>query len=196
MLNRKVDPGQTVAASLQSPVLFTIAENLQQMQVEISVDEADIGRVEEGQRIKFTVDSFPGRNFAGKVAQIRKASHEVSNVVTYTVVALAANPNLRLLPGMTANVEIVIGESENALRVPATALRFNPPGMPKGPVNKSGEPLSASERRRATGRARFAELRDELNLDEAQQERLKVIFRETGAAKRKIRAAGMAPDET
>ena len=100
------------------------------MEVYISVDEADIGSVRVGNEVLFTVDSFPGRRFAGEVHQIRKVAEDISNVVTYTVVATATNPDLSLLPGMTANVNIVVGQREDVLKVPASALYFQPPDAP------------------------------------------------------------------
>ncbi len=105
---RNVDAGQTVAASLQAPVLFTIAQDLHDMQVEAAIDEADVGRLRVGQRSGFTVDAFPRRNFAGEIRQIRKSPLNVQNVISYTVVISAANPDLALLPGMTANVRIEV----------------------------------------------------------------------------------------
>jgi HlyD family secretion protein len=123
---RNVEPGQTVASSLQSPILFTIAQNLSRMQVETSVDEADVGRVSEGQEASFTVDALPGRVFSGKVRQVRKAALVVQNVVTYTVVVTAENPDMRLLPGMTANVRIITDRRDNVLKIPNAALRFRP----------------------------------------------------------------------
>jgi len=129
VVGRSVDVGQTVAASLQAPTLFTIAQDLRNMQVDTNVDEADVGRVKVGQTATFTVDSFPGRTFTGEVVQIRKAPLVVQNVVTYDVVVSAKNPEQRLLPGMTANVRIVIEQKEGVLQVPNAALRFRPPGM-------------------------------------------------------------------
>jgi len=126
---RSVDVGQTVAASLSAPTLFTIAQDLRHMQVDTNVDEADVGRVKLGQAATFTVDSFPGRTFTGEVVQIRKAPLVVQNVVTYDVVVTAKNPEQRLLPGMTANVRIVIDQKESVLQVPNAALRFRPPGL-------------------------------------------------------------------
>jgi HlyD family secretion protein len=128
VVSRAVDVGQTVAASLQAPTLFTIAQDLTKMQVDTSVDEADIGRVREGGQATFTVDAFPGQTFRGTVVQIRKAPQVVQNVVTYTVVVNVDNTGGRLLPGMTANVRIVTAERENVLKVPNAALRFRPPG--------------------------------------------------------------------
>jgi HlyD family secretion protein len=130
VISRNVETGQTVAASLQTPVLFRIAQDLARLEVYISVDEADIGVVQVGNKVLFTVDSFPGKTFAGDVHQIRKISEEISNVVTYTVIATADNPDLTLLPGMTANVNIVVGERDAVLKVPATALYFQPPDEP------------------------------------------------------------------
>jgi len=127
VVKRSVDTGQTVAASLQAPELFVIARNLSDMQVDTSIDEADVGRVRVGQQASFTVDSFPGRSFNGEVMQVRKAAQVVSNVVTYTVVVSAANPDLGLLPGMTANVRIVTAHEDRVLKVPNAALRFRPP---------------------------------------------------------------------
>ncbi|MEX2241151.1 MAG: HlyD family efflux transporter periplasmic adaptor subunit [Burkholderiales bacterium] len=125
---RNVDAGQTVAASLQAPVLFTIARDLRDMQVEAAIDEADVGRLRPGLPASFTVDAFPRRSFAGEIVQIRKSPVNVQNVVSYTVVISARNPELALLPGMTANVRIVVEQRENALKVPNAALRFRPAG--------------------------------------------------------------------
>ena len=129
VVSRNVDVGQTVAASLQAPTLFTIAQDLAKMQVDTNVDEADVSRVRVGQRVTFTVDAFPGRAFRGEVVQIRKAPQIVQNVVTYDVVVSAENAELRLLPGMTANVKVVTDQKEDVLRVPNSALRFRPPGV-------------------------------------------------------------------
>jgi len=126
VVKRSVEPGQTVAASLQAPEMFVIARNLSDMQVETSIDEADVGRVQLGQQASFTVDAFPGRTFQGEVRQVRKAATVVSNVVTYTVIVSAANPDLTLLPGMTANVRIVTARKEGVLKVANAALRFKP----------------------------------------------------------------------
>ena len=132
VISRTVDAGQTVAASLQAPTLFTIAQDLRQMQVEAAIDEADVGRLSVGQTTSFTVDAFPRRTFSGEVKQIRKAAQTVQNVVTYTVVITAGNPDLRLLPGMTANVRIVTDRRDTVLKVPNAALRFRPPNSDGG----------------------------------------------------------------
>ena len=128
VISRNVDVGQTVAASLQAPTLFTIAQDLTKMQIDTNVDEADIGRTQVGQRVTFTVDSFPTETFNGQVVQIRKASRTVQNVVTYNVVIAVSNPDLKLLPGLTANVRIVTTTRPDVLRVSNAALRFRPPG--------------------------------------------------------------------
>jgi len=128
VVNRQIDIGQTVAASLQAPILFEIARDLREMRLEASVDEADIGRVAPGQAVIFSVDAFPDRRFEGTVEQIRKAPTVVSNVTTYTVVVATANPDLDLLPGMTASVRIIEARRDDAVRVPAAALRFRPEG--------------------------------------------------------------------
>src|SRR5438132_1034168 len=129
VVSRQVDVGQTVAASLQAPVLFTIAQDLTKMQVETSVDEADIGRVKLNDQATFTVDAFPNETFVGRVTQIRKAAQVVQNVVTYTVVVAVDNPSGRLLPGMTANVKLVYAEKPNVMKIQNAALRFRPPGV-------------------------------------------------------------------
>ncbi len=131
VIKRSVEPGQTVAASLQAPEMFVIARNLVDMQVETAIDEADVGRVQVGQEATFTVDAFPGKRFKGHVTQVRKAAQVVSNVVSYTVVVSASNPDLILLPGMTANVRIVTAQKESVLKVANAALRFRPPGEGK-----------------------------------------------------------------
>jgi HlyD family secretion protein len=131
VIDRKVNVGQTVAASFQAPVLFQIANDLSKMQVECSVDEADIGKVKEGQKVRFTVDAFPDENFTGKVSQVRYAPEIVQNVVTYTTIVEVSNPELKLRPGMTATVSVVTGEARDVLRVPNAALRFNPSLSPE-----------------------------------------------------------------
>lgn len=121
---RNVDVGQTVAASLQAPVLFTIAQDLRAMQVDSSIDEADVGAIRVGQKVTFTVDAYPGRTFEGEVLQIRKSPQVVQNVVTYDVVVSAPNPDLLLLPGLTANVRVVTAQKDGSLLVPNSALRY------------------------------------------------------------------------
>jgi HlyD family secretion protein len=127
VISRSVDVGQTVAASLQAPTLFTIAEDLRKMQVDTSVAESDIGQLAAGQAVSFTVDAYPGKTFRGQVRQIRNAPTTVQNVVTYDAVIDVANPELELKPGMTANVTFIVGQADATLRVPNAALRVRPP---------------------------------------------------------------------
>ena len=127
VIDRQVDAGQTVAASLQTPTLFKVAEDLTRMQIETKVDEADIGTVTEGQNVTFRVDAFPDESFNGKVVQVRIAPSTSETVVTYTVIIHVDNPDLKLKPGMTANVSIETAKAKNVLRIPVAALRFTPP---------------------------------------------------------------------
>jgi HlyD family secretion protein len=126
---RSVDKGQTVAASLQAPTLFTIANDLTQMQVIANIDQADIGVINQTNRVGFTVDAFPGQNFSGTINQIRLSPQNVQNVITYNVVIDVQNPELKLKPGMTANLTITIAERQDTLKLPNAALRFRPQGM-------------------------------------------------------------------
>ena len=126
ILDRAVDEGQTVAASFNTPTLFTIANDLTQMRVEAMVDEADIGQVRNGQRVEFTVDAFPMRKFDGEVTEIRLQPVSSANVITYTVVINAPNPEKILMPGMTANATFFVTEKKEIVLVPAKAVRFNP----------------------------------------------------------------------
>jgi HlyD family secretion protein len=127
VISRNVDVGQTVAASLQAPTIFVIAEDLEQMQVDTSVAEADVGRLKAGMAASFTVDAYPGEVFRGKVRQVRNASQTVQNVVTYNAVIDVPNPELKLKPGMTANVTFIYAEKEDVIKIPNAALRFRPP---------------------------------------------------------------------
>jgi HlyD family secretion protein len=128
VISRNIEAGQTVAASLQAPTLYTIAQDLRDMQVNLSIDEADIGRVKNGQRVLFTVDTFPGRTFIGIVSQVRKYPVVTQNVTTYVVIAAAPNADLALMPGLTANAKVILDSRDNVLRVPNAALRFRPQG--------------------------------------------------------------------
>ena len=149
VISRSIDVGQTVAASLQAPQLFVIANDLKQMRVETKIDEADIGRIRVGLPVRFTVDAFPDVNFYGKVWQVRLQPITESNVVTYTTVISTSNDDLKLRPGMTANVTVQVETRSNVLKVPNAALRFKPQmaggangpgGMPGGPSGPSGVP--------------------------------------------------------
>jgi HlyD family secretion protein len=126
VLARKVEPGQTVAATLQAPVLFTLAEDLTRMELHVDVDEADIGQVRPGERATFTVDAYPGREFPSQVAQVRNAAKTVNGVVTYETVLTADNQDLLLRPGMTGTAKITVNRLENVTLVPNAALRFTP----------------------------------------------------------------------
>jgi HlyD family secretion protein len=133
VISRDVDLGQTVAASLSAPTLFTIAQDLTKMQVNAVIDEADIGKIEDGQDVIFTVDAYPDKSFTGIVKQIRLAPQIVSNVVSYNVIISVANPDLLLKPGMTANVTVQIARHDNVLKVPTAALKFRPSFVGKKP---------------------------------------------------------------
>jgi len=172
VINRNINIGQTVAASLQAPVLFQIANDLSKMQVECSVDEADIGRVKEGQNVRFNVDAFPTDEFEGIVSQVRYSPVVQQNVVTYTTIVEVDNPELKLMPGMTATISMITGEARNVLLIPNSALRFTPDlpaeemralfqemmggmggdrerGQSKRPASKEGE--EQGERQRPSG---------------------------------------------
>jgi HlyD family secretion protein len=139
VVKRSVERGQTVAASLQAPELFIIAQDLSDMQVDTSIDEADVGRIQEGMTASFTVDAFPGQTFQSKVKQVRKAPLNVQNVVTYTVLLSASNPDLKLLPGMTANTSIITEQKEKVVRLPNAALRFKMPDSEAGALGAKGD---------------------------------------------------------
>src|SRR5688572_1425130 len=173
---RNVDAGQTVAASLQAPVLFTIAQDLCDMQVEAAIDEAYVGRLRSGMAASFAVDAFPRRSFSGEIRQIRKSPLNVQNVVSYTVVISAANPDLALLPGMTANVRVAVENREAVLKVPNAALRWRPGGAVDlkapndAPVQQAGGQAAQQFR---------ARLLQELKPSEAQRMQLEEIFSES-----------------
>jgi HlyD family secretion protein len=158
VIQRNVEAGQTVAASLQAPTLFIIAENLSKMEIHAQVDESDIGQIRDGQKVRFDVTSYPDQKFTGIVRQIRLQPEVVSNVVNYTVVIDADNEQNLLLPGMTANVDFITDERENILLIPNTALRFQPPEEIQNEVRlkreKERESLPDSLRDRFRGRMR------------------------------------------
>jgi len=144
VISRNVDVGQTVAASLQAPTLFTIAQDLSEMQIETYIDEADIGGLREGMDASFTVDSYPEEEFHGFIKQIRYAAKQEQNVVTYPVILAVKNPELKLRPGMTANVTVVTARRDDVLRIPATALRFRPPENSSDKSGKSAQNSSSN----------------------------------------------------
>lgn len=135
VLKRQVEPGQTLAASLQTPVLFTLAHNLVQMELHVNVDEADVGQVKEGQLANFTVDAYPDRIYPAKISQVRYGAQQVEGVITYETVLKVDNSDLSLRPGMTATADIIVSRIKNALLIPNAALRFTPPEQTK---QKSG----------------------------------------------------------
>lgn len=137
VISRTIDVGQTVAASFQTPTLFTIAKDLTKMQIEVSVDEADISRIKLDQNTTFSVDAYPEQSFKGKVVQIRSAPIVTQNVVTYIVVVNVDNSDLKLKPGMTANVSIEVARKDNILKLPSSALRFKPK-QPGGEARSKG----------------------------------------------------------
>lgn len=151
VISRNVDRGQTVAASLQAPTLFTIAQDLRQMRLEASIDEADIGKIKENQIATFTVDAFPEERFMGRVSQIRLEPITVQNVVTYTVIIDVPNPELKLRPGMTANVSILIDRRRNVLRVPLSALQFRPNPDDISPLAKKEEESTRTQSQESSG---------------------------------------------
>jgi HlyD family secretion protein len=138
VISRSVDVGQTVAASLSAPVIFTIANDLSKMQIDAAVAEADIGTVDVGQKVDFTVDAFPRRTFHGDVVQVRNAPTTVQNVVTYDTVIGVNNADLKLKPGMTANVSIIGAQRDNVLKISNAALRFRPPNATPPPIAARG----------------------------------------------------------
>ncbi|MCH8538088.1 MAG: efflux RND transporter periplasmic adaptor subunit [Alkalimonas sp.] len=163
VIDRQVDVGQTVAASLSAPTLFTIAQDLSQMQIEADVDEADIGKIAAGQQVRFQVDAHPDRQFRGEVSQVRKAATNVANVVTYKVIIEAPNRQQLLLPGMTANLNFVIGQQQDVLRVPNAALRFRPAGTQQSAAQTTD---------------RTAELVQQLDLPSDKQRKVRSLLRD------------------
>ena len=167
---KNIDAGATVAASLQAPVLFTIAQDLRDMQVEAAIDEADVGRLRVGQQASFTVDAFPRRNFTGEIRQVRKSPINVQNVISYTVVISAANPDQSLLPGMTANVRVVVDSRDNVLKVTNAALRYRPAGT--ADAKAEAQPAAGGSAAQQFRQRVF----DELKPDEGQKAKLEQIF--------------------
>lgn len=177
VIKRTIEPGQTVAASLQAPELFVIARNLTDMQVDTAIDEAEIGRIKVGQSASFTVDAFPGKTYQGSVKQVRKAAANVSNVVTYVAVVSARNDDLTLLPGMTANVRIVTDRRDSVLKVPNAALRFKPAGFDDNAGKPSAAPASGAQSGHGGAMKAFRErIEAELALSDVQKNQLVAAF--------------------
>ena len=163
VISRTVDVGQTVAASLQAPELFQIAQDLRRIRIEAQVNEADVGVIKEGNSVTFSVDAYPERKFNGRVTQVRLAATELQNVVTYTVIVEASNEDRRLFPGMTANVQIVTAEKDNVLRVANDALRFRPRDRAATETAQRGD-----RQQRGGGGQMMAQLTSALNLTDEQ----------------------------
>jgi HlyD family secretion protein len=176
VVSRSVDTGQTVAASLSSPTFFTIAQDLTKMQVDTNVDEADIGRIREGQSAIFVVDSFRGETFSGVVTQVRKAPKVVQNVVTYNVVVTFDNPDQKLLPGLTANLSITVDARPSVLKIPNAALRFRPGSEVES--YSLGDPRTAPGMSTASVEKVRTQLTTELKLTEDQQKALEPLLEE------------------
>ena len=196
VISRNVDVGQTVAASLQAPTLFTIAQDLTDMQVDTNVSEADIGRVAVGQEATFTVDAFPNFTFRGKVTDIRNAPLTVQNVVTYDVVILVKNPELKLRPGMTANASILVAQRESVLKIPNSALRFRPEFAKKeaSPPTKGGAAPAAPSPSSSTGEQILERLKAELKLTPEQQAGISRILKDAQSEILAARKAGGAEE--
>lgn len=190
VIDRQVSPGQTVASGLNVAVLFTLARNLDRLEVKLMVDEADIGPVQVGQMVRFTVDAFPDQSYEGRVTQLRRLPTTDNNVVAYTVVAEAENPGGRLLPGMTANADIITDRRADVLRVPTAALRFTPADADVGDVSgqqrgRGGPPGGGGgvpgfgggggERRGGSG-GMAARVIEQLDLDAAQRRQIEPIL--------------------
>jgi HlyD family secretion protein len=196
VIQRSIDVGQTVAASFQAPELFRIAQDLRRIEIWASVDEGDVGRVQAGQEVTFTVTAFAGTTFRGEVAQVRLGPQTIQNVVTYTVVINADNADLRLLPGMTATVRIVSDRRDDVLRVPNAALRYRPPGV----AAQADEPAAAlpgpAPRRGPAAAEEFVKrLVAELSLSADQQRELAAIMEDSRRDFAALRDQGLPPDQ-
>jgi HlyD family secretion protein len=185
VISRTVDPGQTVAASLQAPELFKIAQDLSRIRIEAQVNEADVGSVAEGNAVTFTVDAYPDRQFTGRVTQVRLAATELNNVVTYTVIIEAENEDRKLFPGMTANVSIESAKRDGVLRVANDAFRYRPRA-------DAGQEGGRRERGQGGGErsARMERLKVELQLTAEQEAAVKDAMAKLGE---EARAAGKSP---
>lgn len=198
VVQRQVELGQTVAASLQAPTLFLVAQDLRSMEIYANVDEADVGRVRTGQTVTFSVNAYPGREFSGEVKLVRLGSQTVQNVVIYTAIISFANPRMELLPGMTATLRVITDRREGVLRVPNAALRWRPAGtapaeprpQPQAAANPFGPPMGGGRSGPGGGGGGGAQggrqigefvetLKTELTLDASQRERIDAVVAET-----------------
>jgi HlyD family secretion protein len=182
VIQRNIELGQTVAASLQAPTLFLIADDLRQMEIAANIDEADVGRVQEGQRVSFTVNAYPGRTFEGRVKQVRLGSQTVQNVVIYTAIVSVENPRLELRPGMTANLRIETERRDGVLRVANAALRWRPPAAPADAPSPATSEPGPQQQRGGALRDFIAVLRAELELSADQRQKLDAILAESRQA--------------
>lgn len=199
VISRSIEPGNTVAASLSAPVLFQIAQDLSKLEVKITVDEADIGQVQEGQTVRFTVDAFPDDTYSGVVTQVRKQPETSANVVAYIVIAQADNPGGKLMPGMTANADIVLERRTGVMKVPAAALRWSPPdaqpqtqrqtGGMIGPGGPPGGGRPQAGQGGGQGGLRGARVLEQLDLDASQKTKAEAIFAEA-MSKARAQASG------
>lgn len=197
VVQRQVDLGQTVAASLSAPVLFQIAQDLREIDIYANIDEADVGRLKPGQPVSFTVNAYPNRTFEGRVLMVRLGAQTVSNVVTYTGVVRVENGDMALLPGMTANLQVVTEDRQNALRVPNAALRFRPSGTAAGPVAAPATLPAAASGARNGPRAAAAlreRIETELQPTPEQKQAIAAILQERRAAGREA-MAGLSEEE-
>jgi HlyD family secretion protein len=190
VISRNVDVGQTVAASLQAPTIFTIAQDLTEMQVDTNMSEADVGRVEVGQEATFTVDAFPQITFRGKVTEIRNAAVIVQNVVTYDVVIQVKNPDLKLRPGMTANASVLVAQKDHILKIPNAALRFRPEFARREVTPKGAE--AAPSPPQASTPMKLERLRAELNLSPDQEAAISKVLEDM--QKRILEARKASPE--
>jgi HlyD family secretion protein len=163
VVSRAVDVGQTVAASFQTPTLFTIANDLTKMQILANIDEADVGKVRDGQEARFTVDAYPGEEFRGFIREVRQAPNVINNVVTYSAVIDAANPERKLRQGMTAAVKVLTNQHDDVLRISNAALRWKPEGSDATPAPPAGAPGGSQRGDRTM--ARTAEVRSQPSAD-------------------------------
>lgn len=210
VLSRQIDPGQTVAASFQAPVLFTIAEDLAQMRLEVKVDEADVGQVKEGQQATFEVDAYPGRTFRAQIERVDVGANasdsgtsttSTSNVVAYTAVLAVRNPDLLLRPGMTATAEIVTSRRDNVLMVPNAALRFSPEReaaaaarQPGGVAGVLGPPrFRRNQQERAAGVGRGSRQTVYVLGTDGQPQPAQVVVGETNGSVTEVLSGGLKP---
>lgn len=197
VVQRQIDLGQTVAASLSAPVLFQIAQDLREIDIYANIDEADVGRLQPGQPVSFTVNAYPNRTFEGRVNMVRLGAQTIQNVVTYTGVVRVENRDMALLPGMTANIQVVTEDRSNALRVPNAALRFRPPGQAAGPAGAAASPSGSPQAGRGGARAVTAlreRLETELQPTAEQRQAITAIIEERRGPGRAA-MAGLSEDE-